>query len=257
MTVLTYLWFLLPALIQTVLLVILWRRDWYRRGMVPFFVAYNLYSVVIVVPRLLLLDRPVYIQFYWSTEIMYGVLAILSLNEVFRRTFFLDYEEHPWLRLVFPLTVVMILFGLFLWWRLVYRRPTGGQLSLLSAAFVAFNEGVHSVEGILLVLFMVFWLILMPGWNRYDYGILLGFGISGLITMFADMVRFSPGHGYELWYRYAPGMAYLLVTVIWLHAFWQAPQVRLQPLMRFQTMLEHARMNNEMLTVISKWLRRR
>src|SRR5579862_6642744 len=257
MRTLVFIWFLIGPTIQTILFVLLTQRRLYRRGLYPWFCTYTLYSIVVSVVRLVLVQQPAhYLWFYWSTEIIYGILALLSLNEVFTRTFFLDYQEHPRLRLILPITVLAVFFGLFLWWKLAYITPSGGHLSFPWSAFVAFIQGVHSVEGLLLVLFMVFWLLLVPGWNRYDYGILLGFGLSGLVTMSADMVRFNGGHGYQVWYKYAPGLTYLAVTIIWLHAFWQAREPRPKSLVHFRTLIESAKSNNEMIKLIVRWLDR-
>lgn len=256
MTLLAFISLLLPASIQAVLLVLLVSRKCYLRTSFPFFVAYTLYSILAAIGRLVLLKRPTgYPMFYWSTEVIYGVLALLSLNEVFNRVFRLDYEEHPQLRLVFPCTVLAISIGLFAWWRFVYRTRSGGHLGLLPSAFVGFHQGVHSIEGILLALFMLFWFLFDPGWNRYDYGILLGFGLSGLITMTADMVRFNTGHSYQIWSTYAPGIAYIVVTFIWLYIFWPAPEPK--PVVRFQIMIEQARRNNEIVKAIHRWLQTR
>ena len=250
-------WFLLGPVIQTAVLVLMVRHRLFRRGMFPFFFTYTLYSVLVTILRILLLNRTnLYPIFYWSTEVIYGLLALLSLNEVFKRVFRLDYEEHPRLRLVFPLVVLAICIGLFVWWRFVYRTRNGSHFGLLASAFVGFNEGVHSIEGILMVIFMLLWLFLAPGWNRYDYGVLLGFGLSGLITMTADMVRFNVGHGYQLWYKYAPATTYAIVTMIWLHAFWPAPDPRPQSLMRFQVMIEQAKRDNELIKLVHEWLNR-
>lgn len=250
-------WFLLGPAIQATLLSLVVRRRLYRRGMYPFFFTYTLYSILVTLFRALLSNRPIeYRTFYWSTELAYGVLALLSLNEVFKRLFRLDYEEYPWLRLVLPSIVVAISGGLFIWWRFVYKTSTGEHFGFLASAFVSFLQGVHTIEGIILVVFMMFWAWFVPGWNRYDYGVLLGFGVSGLVTMTADMVRFTSGHGYQLWYTYAPGIAYILVTLIWLHAFWPAPVPRRTPLLHFNAMIEQMKRDNEMINVIHKWLKR-
>lgn len=251
--------FVVPAAIQAILLTILIRRKLYRRGMFPLFSGYTAYSVLLVTPRAIMATRPAqYPTFYWSTEIVYGVLALLSLNEVFTRTFFLDYEERPYLRAAFPLTVVLIMAGLFAWWRFIHQTPTGGHFGAFASIFVAFNQGVHSIEGILLVLFMILWVVLAPGWNRYDYGILLGFGLSGLVTMTADMIRFNSPlpHGYQIWYRYAPGTVYTFVAAIWLYAFWPRPDPLPKAPMRFQALVQRVNRNNEVMRVVHRWLHR-
>lgn len=252
-------WFLIPAAFQTVLAVILLNRRFYRVGMYPIFFLYTLYSIGVTFPRLTLAYRPaLYPAFYWGSEVVYGLLSLWALNEVFRRIFFLDYQDYLWLRLTFPAVVFAIIAGLFIWWRFVYQLPTGGHLSALWSAFLAFNFGVHSVEGILMCLFLFMWWLLIPGWNRYDYGILLGFGISAAITMAARIERFYAGSSLQGWYKFAPGIGYVLATLIWLHAFWKAPDPqRLRSPQRFQEMLEHGGRNNAVIDLIHQWLRHR
>ncbi|HEY6351194.1 MAG TPA: hypothetical protein VI636_17460 [Candidatus Angelobacter sp.] len=251
-------WFLLPTAIQLTLLAILLRRRLYRRGMHPFFFSYTLYSVVVTIPRLAFVQRPVqYPIFYWSTEIIYGVLAILALNEVFSRIFFLDYQEHEWLRFMLPVTVLLIIVVLTVWWRFGYHLPKGGHFSVAWSIFLAFNLGVHSVEGTLMLLFVALRWVFAAGWNRYDYGILMGFGVSALITMSADMARLRLGANYEFWYRYAPGIGYVLATIIWLQALWRVRQPQPVSMTRLRSMIELAQRNNEVIRTIHEWLHKR
>jgi hypothetical protein len=258
MRAIVVIWFLVPWAIQVALLGILIRRRLYRKGMFPFFFSYTLFSVIVTIPRLALVRRPIeYAILYWSSEVIYGVLAILSLNEVFSRIFRLDYQEHPWLRFALPSMVMLIITALFVRSSVVYKTPTGARLGLLMTGLRSFDLGVHSVEGILLVLFLLLWWALVPGWNRQDYGVLLGFGISAAVTMSARIARFYFGTSYEMWYRYAPGIGYVLAAAIWLHAFWQAYEPEPRPLMRFRAMLEQVGRDNETIKLIHDWLNRR
>jgi len=256
--ILNAVWFLLPAAMQLTLLIVMIRRRLYRRGLFTWFFTYSLYSVLVTLPRLILLYRSHhYTTFYWITDMVYGLLALLSLNEVFGRIFFLDYEEHSWVRLVFPTVVLGIVSGLFVWWRFIQQAPSGGHFDSWSAARLAFNFGVHSIEGILMGLFLLLWWALVPGWNRYDYGVLVGFGVSAAVTMAARIARLYSGPSPVGWYKFAPGIGYVLATLIWLHAFWKAPELRVTPRLRFQEILEHAQQNNAMIRLVHQWLHRR
>ena len=257
MRIVELIWFQLAPAIQLFLLVLLAKRQLYRRGMFPCFFSYTLFSVLVTVPRVALLNRPAeYATLYWSTEVIYGVLAILVLNEAFSRIFRLDYEEKPSLRFVLPVTALIIITALFGWLKFSNETPAGKHISVFSAAFLAFTFGVHSVVIVLVGLFLVLRWLLVPGWNRYDYGILVGFGISAAVTMSARIERFYAGTNGETWYRYAPSAGFLLATLIWLHAFWPVPRRSPTPLIRLRAMLEEAERRNELIRAVQKWLNR-
>jgi len=161
------------------------------------------------------------------------------------------------MRCLFPVTILVISTGLFLWWRFIYKTPNHEHLTLIAAAIVAFGQGVHSIECILFVLFMLLWAALGSKWRSYDYGILLGFGLSGLITMTADMVRFKTGSGYELWSTHAPGAVYVLACAIWLHGFWENYQPTPMSLEELRARFEQAKGSNQAIKMIHDWLHRK
>ena len=247
--------FLVPAAIQTVLIVLLARRKLYRQF--PFFLAYTLYSVLVTVPRLILVHEPSkYPAFYWNTEVIYGVLALLSLNEVFGRIFVFEYKEGRWPRLIFPISVLAIGMCIFAWWRFAYT-VSHHHLGSLKALRLALHQGVHSIEGILFVIFVVMWVAYDPSWNDYDCNVLLGFGISGLITMIIDMVRFQSGREYELWYRYIPGLGYVLVCLIWLYGFWRPYEPKRRSDDEMHHIIQTSDRSNRVIQAAFDWLRRR
>lgn len=252
------LWILLPPAIQAVLLVLLVRRRLYRREMYPFFFVYTLYSVIVVIPRVIMAHNPaVYPLLFWGTEILYGVFALFALDEVFRKVFAFDYRKKRWMRCLFPVTIFAMNAGLLFWWRFVYTTPNHGHLNLLSSAWVAFNEGVHSIECILLALFMLLWAALGSKWRSYDYGILLGFCVSGLVNMTADMVRFKSGSGYEFWRTNVPGAIYVFACVIWLHGFWENYQPTPMSPEELRARFDQAKDSNQAIKLIHDWLHRK
>jgi hypothetical protein len=246
--------FLLPAAIQMAVVVVLVRRN--LKNQFPFFFSYTAYSVLVTFLRLVAVHNSVqYVFVYWSTEVLYGILAILALNEVFQHIFELDYRDHPSIRFVLPSIVLLLIAGLFIWWSFVH--PGRAHIGPASAGLRAFDLAVHSVEVIVLLLFLGLRWAFIAAWSRHDYGILLGFGVSALVTMGADAAaRLGIVANYEAWFRNLPGLGYILATLIWLHAFWAAHDPIPRPLIRFRAMLEQVRQDSRLLRLIHAWLHR-
>lgn len=258
MTTIDLLSLLLPVTMQTAVVVLMTRRRQYHRNRHPVFFTYTLYSITVNLARLFLIHWPAqYKSFYWGTEILYGVLALLALNEVIRRMFELDYKGHYWLRAL----LLLIVFGIggifFSWSRFHYFPHLGLRVDNLTAIFLAFIFGVHCVEGMLLVLFVLLWLVLGSGWNQRDFGILLGFGLSAIFTISSDIIvlDFRPALG--VWYRYGPELGYVVATAVWLHSFWQAPTINLERRKRLRAVLEESAKNNALIAQAHEWLKRR
>jgi hypothetical protein len=94
---------LIPAALQVALLVVLSRRKLSLQF--PFFFTYTAYSVAATFARLCLLHRPMtFFIVYWVTEMIYGVLALLAILEVFKPTLG-AYFEPMWGRWMPALTL--------------------------------------------------------------------------------------------------------------------------------------------------------
>ena len=210
---------LVPLILLLFLAVVLIRRKFYVEF--PLFSLYTTTALLATVVRLAVTNQPIpYFVVYWTADAILGVLALLSLNEVLKHLFEFDYEQHWWFRLVLPVAALLIAL-LFL--RQPLRPTTTGRIT--NAVF-SFDLGIHSLQVLILVLFVLLDKIFTAASDQYDYGIVRGFGVSACITIFADLARSHFGSGYTFYFTYAPPVGYIAATLIWLHAFVRRPPSR-------------------------------
>jgi hypothetical protein len=211
---------LLPAAVQAAVLVILARRRLYHRF--PFFFAYTLYSILVTVVRLRTMGTPaVFFVSYWSTEIVYGILELLAIREVFKSVLEMYYSLYRWTRWLLPIAVT-VMFGNSIW-RAIYRSVGGGPLGGLAAGAYSLVLGILCLQAaiFLLCLRLSFRKHSPIRWTRYEAGILIGFGLAAVATALIRLARPQVGPAMELAFRYLPAIAYMAAVVIWLAAFWR------------------------------------
>lgn len=211
----------IPAAIQAVLAVISARRKLYRPRQLPLFFLYTVYSVVAAVSRPLAgRNAAIYFRFYWTTEAIYKVLALLVIWEVFQRAFAQEYED-PRFRLVLPGIVVFVA-AICLWEAI--RHPLARPVPLPESIIYWSDLGVHGVEAIICALYLTLRRPLTAPENRYEFGILVGFGISASVSLIAFLALFEFGAKSVNFFRYGPPLGYLAATIIWLAAFRKPPK---------------------------------
>src|SRR5258708_3096476 len=89
----------------------------------PSFFVYVLYSAIAGILRETPNNRPMmYFVLYWSTEAIYGLLALAAIREVFKRVFFSFYLIYRWFRLVLPGIMIFVLL-LATWEKVRYPPP--------------------------------------------------------------------------------------------------------------------------------------
>jgi hypothetical protein len=186
------------------------------------FFTYTLYSVVIIAVRLSAAKQPrLLFALYWITEIIYGVLALLAVREVFGDVLELRSNRNPWWQVV-PVAILLTLIIASLW-RAIYHPFGPNFWGTLGAGAYSFELGVLCIQAIsyLLALFHLkpFSGILK---KHHNASILKGFGIFGLVTMVVYVMRLYFGSRFEGWFRYIPPGAYIMATLTWLNAFRRA-----------------------------------
>ena|SRR5215469_3229018 len=236
----------LPVLSFAVAVVVLWRK---QQREFPLFLSYILYSLVATLLRKAII-QDAFFRFwtYWITEALYGILALAVVREAFRRVFGPAYAAYRSFRLLVPTAVVLIL--IISLWEMAYH-PLGHNPLVVSAIYW-FDFGVHLLEGIILLVLVALTAVFPVSWRRYEFGILTGFGINASITLLAYLFRFEWGSRYEAFFRYGPPIAYVLATLIWLHAFIVPPENPPRAQMGLDEMLGIMRRSREWL----EWIKR-
>src|SRR5215469_15130786 len=243
-----FLSFTAPAILLVLALIFL-RRKLYREF--PLFFTYVVYSAVGGALRETAIHHQfLYFWLYWISEALYGILALLVLREAFYRVFALPHAAYRWFRFLLPIIVLLIL-SLSMWEMAQHPLGTGTAGRMVSAIYW-FDFGVHALEGAILLLVLALTLMFPVAWRRYEFGILTGYGISACVTMLADLLRFALGSRYETFFRYGPPIAYVLATLIWLHAFLVPPENPPRAQMGLDEMLGIMRRSREWL----EWIKR-
>src|ERR1700680_2820354 len=86
--------------------ILTWRKL-YREF--PFFFTYVCLSIIIPVIRVSVSGHyRLFVEVYWATEVIYALLALLALHEVFRRVLIAFFSKW-WFWLLFPCSVIAIL----------------------------------------------------------------------------------------------------------------------------------------------------
>jgi putative ABC transport system permease protein len=218
---LVFLW-AVPVL-QFVLVLVFLRRTVFAVKF-PAFFRYTCFAVAANVLQIALLhNRHLLYWVYWGSEMMYGVLALLAMQEVFGMV----WDMRLGLRRFSVWILILVIAGASVLWG--FHRPDGiGTLPAFNASFRTFKAAVHVVEVLLFVLAVRF----ISKLTRYHLGIMLGFGISASVQVFAYVANFfHQGLVLREVVDYAPLSAYLGSAGIWLSTFLSKPRVtmRLDP----------------------------
>src|SRR5579884_856794 len=195
-----------------------------RRVFISLFPAFYRYTCCAVVANVLenvfLQHSRIYYWVYWASELTYGVLALLAMQEVFAKVWDLKQE---WRRSSVWLLLVTLATGAIVWGLLGPHGPR--KWAHFNASLVAFMAEIYAVEVMLAALAFQF----VRKLTKYHLGIMLGFGVSAAVQVLAFAGSFFHGGP---WLRevvtYAPLSAYLSATGIWLSVFLSPPRVRMK-----------------------------
>jgi hypothetical protein len=194
------------------ILVLMWRRNLLRAF--PFFSSYVAYGLVAAIPRAITLSTPhVYLYVYWITEPLSVILAILAVNESFRRVFHVFYLLR-WFRFVFPGGIAVALLGSVLAAFISPPRHVGLAGAMIISAMTVAQYVILAISFV----FFALVLLLPVRWGIHEYHIVMGFGFSSLATVFAAAVRSVFVTRFTFFSSMLPAVVYVAVLVIWLTA---------------------------------------
>ncbi len=184
----------------------------------PLFFAYTLYSVLVIAIRLSVVSHAsLYYGLYWTTDIIYSSLALLSIREVFNDLVVRSTRNK--IRRFVPVVVLAILAATS-FYRAIYRPFGSVFLGRLGAGAYFFDLETLGIQATayLLTIFRLkpFSDVL---YSQHNAAILKGFGIFGLVAMASHLARTLFGSQFEGWFRYVPPGAYFMATLTWLSAF--------------------------------------
>lgn len=210
------LWLFIGIALESCLVILLIRRKAYKEF--RFFFWFFIVSIAIEILRYVVqlhYGRAAYYYVFWSTALVYDILNLLVLFEVFRLTFREFYRRFSWFRLLFPGAVIMALVPALLF-HLTFRNPheQRGITFLFS-----FEIAIDLIE---LSLFAVFFLLVKffaLAWRNHAFGIVLGFAVLCLGNWGAYWLRIYPHAKYSHFLGYIPPIAYICALLLWLAVF--------------------------------------
>ena len=227
-----------PVILLALIIVLIVRRL-YRQF--PLFFVYLVYAVVATSLRLSTKTQPTsYFVVYWTTDIIYGILALLVIREVFLPSLTGLPHQYRFIRWLMPIAIVSIV--AFALWSAVYRPIGRGPLSALAGGAYSFEVSIRWLE---LIVFIIAAILVR---TRYislliaEFGILAGFGFAALLTLAADLSRVKFGSRFEEVFRYLPTSAYIAAAGAWLIAF-----LYKEPKPRFRLTDEHLTLMEQLL----------
>jgi len=195
---------------------LLWKRL-YRRF--PLFLAYVFCVAAVGIVRIFLSrgDPRIYFYFFWSTEALYAILGLLAIYEAFNAMFRPLYAIWWFRGLFVVLGVVPLAIALIE----ILRKPPV-QLDQMGIAILVFEIAVRYVQvGFFALAFIMIRLYHVPP-KRYATGIIDGFGIAALGILAASLLRSEFGTKFNIFFSFAPPVAYIIALLIWLTSLWGA-----------------------------------
>jgi hypothetical protein len=182
----------------------------------PWFLAYVISLIVIGVLRFSVASNyRLYFWAFWITEAIYAGLAVLALHEVFRQVFLGFYLRYRGFRLLFP----CVLAGTLLIVGFVAFCNPPLETNRLISFILLLGISVSLIQLCLFGLFIFLARSFMLPWRFAPLGITLGFAISALGTSVAYWMVSIFGTRLQSFGKYAPPVAYILATLVWLDTF--------------------------------------
>jgi hypothetical protein len=157
----------------------------------------------------------VYFNLFSIAQASYAVLALLAMNESFKQVFAPYYFGRRWFRFLLPvLALIVVLISLWKW-----HGPTPAQASRPMAALISLGLASDYLLSAVFCLFGILVFFWQTRWQQYPFGIMKGFGLFSIVGMLADLLRSDFGTKMNLFFSYAPAVAYIVACLIWLGAF--------------------------------------
>lgn len=182
----------------------------------PFFLTYLISIVLIAIARFASVGNFSAYKFtYMVTDVLYAILALLALHEIFRYVFWGFYEQFLWFRLLFP-TVIVLSLALVVGDALRLPPSHAGPLPRL---IVFLGIAVNFIQIGLFCMFMLAATVFGLRWRQTPLGISLGFAIAAAGSLTSYWLDSEFGTKIKILTRYASPVAFFVAMAVWLVTF--------------------------------------
>ena len=199
--------------LETWLSVLLYRRRVYKLS--PVFFSYVVIAVPVSLVRFLTIPHyTVYFVVYWTSEILLILLSLVALNQIFWYTY-RGFDAIWWLR---PLYYGAILVALGVTIRMAIVSPPVLKHPIFSFILDAAITATMVRAGIVALFAALVKPMVVP-FQRYPFGIILGFGVASVgpsIAYFAFSAFGTKTAGFN---NIMISVSYIIALVIWLRIF--------------------------------------
>lgn len=201
------------ALCLVWLAVLLYRRQAYK--VAPVFFSYIVISVPVSLVRVLTINHyHVYFYVYWASDLLLILLSLAALNQVFWYTY-RGFDAIWWLR---PLYYGAILLALGVTIRMAIVSPPVVAHPVIS--FIVDAEiTANMVRSGIVALFAALVKPMVVRFQRYPFGIILGFGFSSVGPCIAYFSFSAFGTKVTGFANIVASVSYIIALVIWLRIF--------------------------------------
>src|SRR5262245_22368419 len=219
MKIIPVLTFVADLAVNIWLLLIMWRRDVWRR--LPWFSCYIASELLATCIGLVLwfVDRRLYVDVYWWIEGAKIALIIGAVRESFVRTF-VGFSSLRW----FPWAVRGVIGGVIAYsaWKAIYAPPVQNRpiISLIIAGEFTFRWGF---TGIGLLSLVLVWILELPHDTR-EMAVLDGITVASGAFLALVVSRSLFGTKYALIAQFFPDVGYLFAAAIWIKYMLRAQQ---------------------------------
>lgn len=193
--------------------VLLRRRQVYE--LAPVFFGYIVISVPVTLVRVLTINHyTAYFYVYWASELLLILLSLSALNQVFWYIY-RGFDGIWWLR---PLYYAAILLALGVTIRMAMVSPPVLNRPIIS--FIVDAEiTANMVRAGIVALFAALVRPMVVRFQRYPFGIILGFGVSSVGPSIAYFAFSAFGTKLTAFKDLMQSVSYIIALVIWLRVF--------------------------------------
>lgn len=192
---------------------VLWKRRLYREF--PFFFCYiAAYAAGDIIKLAIIGHYITYFYVYWTFEVLYAVLALLSLHEAFYRVFHNFFRLYSWFWTLFPSAVaLMVVLSAYY----AMTRPPKQAPHLISLIF-SLEIGINLIQSSIFLLFRGAMLLFHARRRNYPIGIVDGFAVLAAAGLIYGL-RSEFGTKLSFLVQYGVPVAYILALAVWLDTF--------------------------------------